>query len=71
LRFPTLGNSPVVAGIFPATAQEMTVVGAFSLTVGSTDAAMYVTVPPGHYTAQLSGVGGTTGIGMVEVYEEH
>jgi len=68
---PTLGNSPVVAGIFPATAQEMTVVGAFSLTVGSTDAAMYVTVPPGHYTAQLSGVGGTTGIGMVEVYEEH
>jgi sugar lactone lactonase YvrE len=67
---PTLGNSPVVAGVFPATAQEMITVGAFPLVVGSTDAAMYVSVPPGHYTAQLTGVGGTTGIGLVEVYEE-
>ena len=43
---PTLGNSPVVVGVFPATAQEMATVGAFTLVVGSTDAAMYVTVPP-------------------------
>jgi hypothetical protein len=67
---PTLGNSPVVVGVSAATAQEMATVGAFTLVVGSTDAAMYVSVPPGHYTAQLSGVNGTTGIGLVEVYEE-
>jgi hypothetical protein len=28
-----------------------------------------VTLPSGSYTAQLSGVGGTTGEGVAEVYE--
>lgn len=42
--------------------------GAFPLPVGSKDAAMVVTLPPGSYTAIISGVGGTTGIGLVEVY---
>lgn len=30
------------------------------------DSGLLLTLPPGAYTAQLSGVGGTTGIGMVE-----
>ena len=30
--------------------------------------AMVVTLPPGSYTAQVSGVGGTTGVSLVEVY---
>lgn len=45
-------------------------VGAFSLTdTSSRDAALIVTLPPGNYTAQVSGVGGTTGTALAEVYE--
>ena len=44
-------------------------VGAFGLTPGSRDSALVVTLPPGSYTAQVSGVGGTTGVAIVEVYE--
>ena len=35
----------------------------------SRDAAVVVTLPPGSYTAQISGVGSTTGVALVEVYE--
>lgn len=35
----------------------------------STDAALLVTLEPGLYTAQASGVGDTTGVALVEVYE--
>jgi kumamolisin len=66
---PTAGPSAVTAGILPATASVMAQVGAFSLVSGSADCAMLVTLPPGGYTAQLSGVGGTTGIGLIEIYE--
>jgi outer membrane protein assembly factor BamB len=41
---------------------------AFALPAGSADSAMVVTVNPGQYTLQLSGVGGTTGEGLVEIY---
>jgi hypothetical protein len=45
-------------------------VGAFALTSStSRDAALLVTLAPGSYTAQVSGVGGTTGIALIEVYE--
>ncbi len=44
-------------------------VGAFPLNAGSRDAALVVTLQPGTYTAQLSGVGGTSGLGLIEVYE--
>jgi len=44
-------------------------VGAFALTAGSADSAIVVTLPPGNYTAILSGIGGTTGTGLAEVYE--
>lgn len=56
------GNAVQVA----ATAAQ---VGAFALPAGSRDAALLVTLPPGSYTAQVSGVGGTTGVALVEVYE--
>jgi len=45
-----------------------TQVGAFSLPSGSADAAMIVTLAPGNYTVQVTGVGGTTGIALAEVY---
>jgi hypothetical protein len=44
-------------------------VGAFALPNGSKDAALLITLQPGTYTAQVSGVNGTTGVGLVEVYE--
>lgn len=44
-------------------------VGAFALTTGSRDAVILVSLPPGSYTAQVSGVGGVTGKALVEVYE--
>jgi hypothetical protein len=43
--------------------------GAFALPVGSRDAAVLVTLPPGSYTAQVSGSDGGTGVALVEVYE--
>ena len=42
-------------------------VGAFALPPGSRDAALLVTLPPGSYTAQVSG--GAGGLAIVEVYE--
>ena len=54
-----------------ATAADLTAafgsVGAFALTAGSRDAALIVTLPPGTYTAQVSGVNNTVGIAIVEV----
>jgi hypothetical protein len=42
--------------------------GAFPLYEGSADAAFVVTLPPGAYTVHARGVGGDTGIALVEVY---
>jgi hypothetical protein len=44
-------------------------VGAFALPPGSKDSALIATLPPGSYTAQVSGVDNTTGIALAEVYE--
>jgi hypothetical protein len=44
-------------------------VGAFAYAAGSTDAALIVNLPPGAYTAEVTGVGGTSGVSLVEVYE--
>ncbi len=44
-------------------------VGAFPLDAGSADAAILLTLDAGAYTVQLSGVGGTTGVGLIEVYQ--
>lgn len=43
--------------------------GAFALTPGTKDAALLITLEPGAYTAQVSGVAGAAGAALVEVYE--
>jgi hypothetical protein len=42
---------------------------AFTLLPNSADSALVATLSPGAYTAQVSGVGGTTGVALMEVYE--
>jgi len=44
-------------------------VGAFPLTRNSKDAAILINLPPGSYSAQVTGSGTTTGVALVEVYE--
>ena len=44
-------------------------VGAFNLPATSRDSAILVTLDPGTYSAQVSGVGNTTGVALVEIYE--
>lgn len=57
----------------PATASEIEALsiaaGAFPLTGGSTDAVVIITLPPGSYTATLTGSEGGTGAALIEVYE--
>ncbi len=43
-------------------------VGAFSLTAGSTDAALITDLPPGAYTIAATGNNGATGIVLLEIY---
>jgi hypothetical protein len=43
--------------------------GAFNLPATSRDAALLVTLAPGHYTAKVSVASGATGLALVEVYE--
>jgi uncharacterized protein (DUF1800 family) len=52
-----------------ADAATMAAAGAFALPANSKDAVIVATLPPGGYTAQISGVGGTTGLTIAEVYE--
>ena len=56
------GGDPVLA------AAEATV-GAYSIPSSSLDALLLVTLPPGGYTAQITGLNGTTGLAVVEIYE--
>jgi hypothetical protein len=44
-------------------------VGAFALAPTSRDAALLISLPPGGYSVQASGVNNTTGTALVEVYE--
>jgi hypothetical protein len=43
--------------------------GAFAFPTNSRDAAVLVDLPPGNYTIQVTGAGGTTGNAIVEVYD--
>jgi hypothetical protein len=57
------GGTPELAAAFNA-------VGAFALPgATSKDAALLVSLPPGQYSVQATGVNNTTGVGIVEVYE--
>ncbi|HEX2099128.1 MAG TPA: hypothetical protein VHF69_00610, partial [Candidatus Synoicihabitans sp.] len=68
-------QTPVVvdAAQASATGSEIasagTTVGAFAFAAGSQDAALIVTLAPGNYTAQVSGVAGTSGVALIEIYE--
>ena len=44
-------------------------VGAFALAPNSKDAVLFVSLPPGDYTAVVSGDGGTAGVALMEVYD--
>jgi type 1 glutamine amidotransferase/sugar lactone lactonase YvrE len=68
-RGPTLLQSNDDWGGTTALSNAFTQVGAFPLPGTSRDAALLVTLQPGAYTAQVSGVGGTTGVALIEVYE--
>ncbi len=46
-----------------------TQVGAFPLSASSADSVLLETLPPGAYTVELSGTSGSSGIGLIEVYE--
>lgn len=66
--------TPQVSGSLAAAsgadiAAAATATGAFALVSGSKDAAVLVTLPPGAYSAVVNGKNGTTGAGLVEVYE--
>lgn len=72
----TLLGSAIVADVAATTAKLAATVGAPLLLPSrmtgydaSWDSAMVVTLPPGVYTAHVSGVEGATGIGMIEIYE--
>jgi hypothetical protein len=52
-----------------ALAATFQAVGAFALDAGSLDAALLTVLPPGSYTAQVSGLGSGTGEALVEIYE--
>lgn len=64
-----LSASTVQASIQTATAANFATAGAFALPAGSADSAMVAVLPPGSYTAEVTGVGNTTGVALVEVYE--
>ena len=69
-----LGKDFVVAGNdnwggTAALQAAFTQTGAFALLTNSLDAAAIVRLPPGGYTVQATGVGGTTGNVLVEVYD--
>jgi sugar lactone lactonase YvrE len=63
------GPSPAQATIQPATAALFSQLYAFALPAGSADSAMLAGLPPASYTAQVSGVGNTTGVALAELYD--
>ena len=60
-----LPQDPDAAAIAEAASRT----GAFAFGATSADAALIVNLAPGAYTAQVTGVGNTTGITLIEVYE--
>lgn len=63
------GSSGVTVATPAEIASAADAVGAFGLPAGSRDAALLVTLPPGLYSAVVSGSAGQAGTVLVEVYE--
>ncbi|MBI5768012.1 MAG: PD40 domain-containing protein [Verrucomicrobia bacterium] len=53
----------------PAIVSAAASVGAFPLPATSRDSAVIALLQPGAYTAQVSGIGGTTGVALMEIYD--
>jgi hypothetical protein len=51
------------------TTAATTAAKAFRLATGGRDAALVATLPPGSYTVVVRGVGDTSGVALVEIYE--
>jgi Immunoglobulin domain/Domain of unknown function (DUF5122) beta-propeller len=67
---PVAGSSTVQATIGTPTSATFSSVGAFGVTGGSADCALVATLLPGSsYTAEVTGVGSTTGVALAEIYE--
>jgi hypothetical protein len=66
---PVSGNSSLQVAVAEASSAIFTQAGAFPFPSNSPDCAFVATLPPGAYTAVISGVGNTTGVALVEVYE--
>jgi hypothetical protein len=64
----SLNASQIAATAADLTA-AFTATGAFALPANSKDAAIVITLMPGQYSAVVSGTNGSTGAGLVEVYE--
>ncbi len=58
------GAAANAADVTAATTQ----LGTFQLGAGARDSAILTTLQPGSYTAQISGVGNTSGVALVEIY---
>jgi hypothetical protein len=71
--YPAGGSTVIAANDDWGSAAEvkaaMTASGAFTIADGSRDAAVVLTVDPGTYTVVVTGVGGTTGNVLVEIYD--
>ena len=70
--YNALGNplaSNSVWGGGSTLSSAMAQVGAFSLPTTSSDSAVIVTLPAGAYTVQVSGINGTSGTALLEIYE--
>ena len=61
-------NTPM-GGATQVTAATFSAVAAFPFGPNSRDAALLATLAPGSYTVQISGVGNTTGVAIIEAYE--
>ncbi len=66
----TLLHSDTGWGGDPQIATIAASVGAFSWGTSATpDSAILITLPPGAYTAEISGASGDTGVALVEIYD--
>ena len=65
----SVSGSPYPAANEATVANVIAASGAYAFGPSSNDTAVVLTLPPGGYTAQISGAGGTSGNAVFEVYE--
>ena len=61
-------QAAVPGGQTPSSAASITALGGGLAPTNANESALLVTLPPGAYTAIVSGVGGGTGVAIVEVF---